>query len=92
MSRFAGTPQPKARAFPDSVGHVRRAGTSCKRERAAFDEVIIGWAEKLDPAWLEGDLTWFSGAASREVTKPKWLLSRTCSTTRRTIAVRCTAC
>ena len=21
-----------------------------KRERAAFDEVIIGWAEKLDPA------------------------------------------
>lgn len=45
-----------------------------KRERAAFDQVMADWAGKLEPAWLEGDLTWFSGAAGREVTKPKWLL------------------
>ena len=50
------------------------AGRTSKRERAAFDEVIIGWAEKLDPQWLEGDLTWYSGAAKREVTRPKALL------------------
>ena len=29
---------------------------------------------KLDPAWLNGELTWFSAGAGREVTKPKWLL------------------
>ncbi len=27
-----------------------------KRERQAFDRVIADWAERLDPAWLEGDL------------------------------------
>ena len=43
-------------------------------DKAVFKERVRGWAEKLDPTWLEGDLTWFSGAAQREVTKPKGLL------------------
>ena len=73
MSRFAGTPKPKAGGIPDSVGMYER-WEDLKRERAAFDEVIIGWAEALDPKWLEGDLTWFSGAAKRDVTKAKGLL------------------
>jgi len=45
-----------------------------RRERSAFDTVIVGWADGLDPSWLDGELTWYSGAAKREVTKPKWLL------------------
>jgi uncharacterized damage-inducible protein DinB len=73
MSRFAGTPRPKAAGIPDSVAMYER-WEDLERERAASDEVIIGWAQKLEPAWLEGDLTWFSGAAKREVTKPKALL------------------
>jgi len=73
MSRFAGTPRPKADGIPNSL-NMYESWEDLKRERAAFDEVIIGWAEKLDPTWLEGDLTWFSGAAQREVTKPKSLL------------------
>ena len=36
--------------------------------------MIIDWADKLDSGVARGDLTWFSGAAGREVTKPKWLL------------------
>jgi uncharacterized damage-inducible protein DinB len=70
MSRFAGTPKPKAAGIPDSPAMVER-WDDLKAERAAFDEVIVGWAERLDPLWLEGDLTWFSGAAGRELTKPK---------------------
>ena len=35
---------------------------------------MIAWATNLDSQWLENDLTWLSGAAGREVTKPKWLL------------------
>jgi len=73
MSRFAGTPRPKAAGIPDSVA-MYESWEELKRERAAFDEVIIAWAETLDPAWLEGDLTWYSGASKREVTKPKALL------------------
>ena len=45
-----------------------------KRERAALDRTIADWVEQLDPKWLEGDLTWFSGAMQREMTMPKWIL------------------
>jgi uncharacterized damage-inducible protein DinB len=44
-----------------------------KRERAAFDGTMIAWAERLDVAWLAGDLTYMSSSAG-EITKPKWLL------------------
>ena len=73
MSRFAGTPRPKAAGIPESPAMVEH-WDGLKHERTAFDQVIIDWAEHLDPKWLEGDLTWFSGAAGREVTKPKGLL------------------
>jgi uncharacterized damage-inducible protein DinB len=73
MSRFAGSPRPKAAGIPDSASMYER-WDDLERERVAFDEVIIDWADRLDPAWLDGDLTWYSGAAGRELTKPKWLL------------------
>ena len=72
MSRFANTPKPKV-GIPQSVGQFED-WDDLRRERRAFDSVIIDWAATLDPSWLEGDLTWYSGAAGREVTKPKWLL------------------
>ena len=65
MSRFAGTPRPKAAGIPESVSMFER-WDDLKGERAAFDEAIIGWAGKLEPQWLEGDLTWYSGAAKAE--------------------------
>jgi uncharacterized damage-inducible protein DinB len=73
MSRFAGTPRPKAPGIPNSVGMYEH-WEDLERERATFDEVIIAWADKLDPKWLEGDLTWHSGAMNRDVTKPKGML------------------
>ena len=73
MSRFAGTPKPKASSIPDSVG-MYEAWDDLKRERTAFDQVIIDWADRLDPAGLAGDLTWLSGAVGRELTSPRWLL------------------
>jgi uncharacterized damage-inducible protein DinB len=74
MSRFIGTPPPKAPAGILDTLHLHERWEDLERERAAFDEVIIDWAETLDPAWLQGDLTWFSGALKREVTKPKVML------------------
>lgn len=73
MSRFAGTPRPKGSRPADSTGE-RETWVELKEARAAFDDVIVTWAGKLDAKWLDGELTWFSGAAGREVTKPKWLL------------------
>ena len=73
MSRFAGTPKPKVPGIPGSEA-MYEDWTGLKRERWAFDTVISAWAEKLDENWLSGDLTWFSAAIGREVTKPRRLL------------------
>jgi uncharacterized damage-inducible protein DinB len=73
MSRFAGTPKPKAASIPESPG-MYESWEDLERERKAFDRVIVDWAGRLEPAWLEGDLTWFSGVLKREVGRPKWLL------------------
>jgi uncharacterized damage-inducible protein DinB len=72
MSRFTDVPPPEC-GIPGSVA-LYPDWQPLQRERAAFDETIIGWADRLDSSWLEGELSWFSGALNREVTKPKWLL------------------
>jgi uncharacterized damage-inducible protein DinB len=72
MSRLAGTPRPEG-GIPESVSRCAQ-WSDLKRERGAFDETIIDWADRLDPAWLGGDLTWYSAAAKTELSKPRWLL------------------
>lgn len=72
MSRFAGTPRPEG-GIPQSPA-LYPNWEGLKDERIAFDGVIVGWADGLDAAWLAGDLTWYSGDAKRDITKPKWVL------------------
>jgi uncharacterized damage-inducible protein DinB len=72
LSRFADMPAP-AGGIPGSVS-LYPDWEGLKRERANFDRTILAWTAKLDPAWLGGDLTWFSGALQRQVTHPKWQL------------------
>jgi uncharacterized damage-inducible protein DinB len=72
MSRFADVPAPDG-GIPQSVS-LHGEWEELKRARKDFDGTIIGWAGRLDPEWLAGDLTWYSGAAKKELTKPKWLL------------------
>jgi len=42
--------------------------------RVKRDADISRWAAKVDEAWLNADLTWYSGAAGREISAPKRLL------------------
>jgi uncharacterized damage-inducible protein DinB len=72
MHRFAGTEKLPGR-IKESIGHYPD-WNDLKREREKFDEVILHWAQALDPHWLKGDLTWFSGAAQKEITRPRELL------------------
>src|SRR5262245_54193468 len=72
MSRLAGTPKPEG-GIPQSVS-LYADWNDLKRERAAFDDVIVDWADGLGDGAVDGDLTWFSGAIKAEVRKPKWLL------------------
>jgi uncharacterized damage-inducible protein DinB len=72
MSRFDGWPKPTI-PIKQSSGMIDDfAVLSAERERADTD--ISRWAAKVDDAWLADDLTWFSGAANREVCTPPRLL------------------
>ncbi len=72
MARFASWPKPNA-TIPQSTTLFSDWG-NLKQERADSDTKLIAWADDIDPAWIGGDLTWFSGAIQREVTKPRWQL------------------
>jgi uncharacterized damage-inducible protein DinB len=72
MSRFADWQKP-AVGIPGSAT-LHSDWDALKRDRAAADAKLISWADALDPDWMKGDLTWFSGAANREITKPRWQL------------------
>jgi len=72
MSRLADVPRP-AGGIRESVS-LYPDWEPLKGERAAFDGMIIDWAQTLEQAWLDTDLTYYSGAAERELRKPRWLL------------------
>ena len=72
MSRFDNWPKPDV-AIKQSAGLFDDfAALSGARERADAD--ISRWAAEVDDAWLAQDMTWFSGAANREVLAPHQLL------------------
>ena len=72
MSRFAGWPRPEG-GIPGSTA-LFEDFAAMREARVALDADMEDWAEALDPAWLEGDLVWFSGASNAERRRPKWLL------------------
>jgi uncharacterized damage-inducible protein DinB len=72
MSRLTDVPSPGV-GIPQSVS-LYPDWDVLRRERATFDDRIIDWADRLDEASLEGDLTWHSAVTKREMSKPKWLL------------------
>jgi uncharacterized damage-inducible protein DinB len=71
MSRFTDVTRPPG-GVKDSA-EIFETWDDLKRERAALDETIVAWADKLNASWLDGDLVYFSGASRRDMAKPKWL-------------------
>ena len=72
MSRFDNWDKPStpSSASADMVADFDELWS--QRRRA--DSRISAWANRIDDDWLAGDLTWFSGAAGREITMPRSLL------------------
>jgi uncharacterized damage-inducible protein DinB len=73
MHRLTGMAKPRAGSIADSVAQFGDFA-EMTRERRSFDQTILDWAAALDLDSLDGDLSYYSGAAGREITKPKWLL------------------
>lgn len=72
MNRFDGWERP-ATPLAESDRHVED-WAALRAIREEQDARIAAWAARVDPAWLAGDLTWFSGALGREATRPVGLL------------------
>ena len=72
MSRFDGWERPQT-PIKES-GHMLVDYDELCTRRVKADADIERWAGKVDDAWLDVDLTWFSGAAQREISAPKRLL------------------
>ena len=72
MSRFAGWEKPSS-SLKESADWCDDFA-ALKAMRYDTDSRIEGWAAGVDQAWLDQPLTWFSGAANREISMPKGLL------------------
>jgi uncharacterized damage-inducible protein DinB len=64
MSRFDGWEKPSTPIGQSGQMIESFAELRSRREKADAD--IEAWAARLQPAWLEGDLAWFSQATGRE--------------------------
>ncbi len=72
MSRFDNWPKPDTpiKESAQMIGGF----AELTRAREEADGAITSWAHKVDDGWLGDDLTWFSGAANREIRAPRRLL------------------
>jgi uncharacterized damage-inducible protein DinB len=73
MHRLAGRAKPEPKSIAESVGYFQD-WAELKREREGTDADVIAWADALGQEDLAGDITWYSGALKRMVTKPRWLI------------------
>ena len=72
MSRFDRWEKPEA-GIRESGSWIDDWG-ELKSKRRISDARMVHWGERMTDDWLKGDVTWWSGAAKREVSKPRWLL------------------
>jgi uncharacterized damage-inducible protein DinB len=72
MSRFDDWQRPAA-PLSQSARMIEDYDELCAT-RTKRDADIERWAARIDDPWLNEDLTWFSGAANREVRAPRRLL------------------
>ena len=69
MSRFDGWTKPDA-SIKQSATMIADFDV-LRATRVKADADIEAWASRVDQAWLAEDLVWFSGAAQRELRRPK---------------------
>ena len=74
MHRFDPSREaPKIKSMPDALSAIPD-WSELKAERVALDEIIIAWADTMKSGDIEGELSWYSAATGRQVTKPRWEL------------------
>ncbi len=70
MSRFDDSFDKPAGGIPDSPSLCPDYAT-WRDERMAMDDRMAAWADAVSQVDLTGDVAWYSGAAERDVVKPR---------------------
>jgi len=73
LSRFTDYPAPDGGIPSSTALHIDWA--PLRADRCETDEAIANWAAALRDEDLEGDLTWYSGAAGKDLTRPRAVLA-----------------
>ncbi len=73
MSRLDGWPMPTAK-LADSATFFDGPFDAMSALRVQIDERLVGWAAGVQPEFLDGETTWYSGATQRRQTRPRALL------------------
>ncbi len=73
MARFAGTPAPSASSIQESRSMID-AWSELTSQREAFDEKLLDWSDVVNEEFLNGELSWFSGALNKHVTRQTGML------------------
>lgn len=73
MSRFDGWDGPGVK-LAESGRFYDGTFADLTETRARLDADLIGWADRLDDAWLAQDLVWYSAASGKEMRQPRGLL------------------
>ncbi len=68
MARFDGGEAPQVGIADSATLHDSMSTWATERYRT--DGRILNWAERVEARALKGEVTWFSGAQGREVSKP----------------------
>ena len=71
MSRFSDTVKKPELAMRDSLDRFSSLET-LRPPRDAMDKAITAWADQVSADWLASDLSWYSGAAGRDMVSPVW--------------------
>jgi uncharacterized damage-inducible protein DinB len=72
MARFDGWEKPSV-PLRDSAGMIEDFD-ELRHQRVADDKRISDWAGRVTGEWLAGDEVWFSGAAGKEMRRPRSFL------------------
>jgi len=73
MNRFANIEPPRMKSIATSVEETDDWQAYCAA-RKTIDTATLDWTSTLTPDWFDDDLTWWSGAFGREITRPKPIL------------------
>jgi uncharacterized damage-inducible protein DinB len=73
LSRFGAAEPPPKLSIAKGLA-LFEDWDALKAERHRFDSVIQAWADRMEPETCDGELTWFSAAAGREMTRAKSLI------------------